>query len=375
MQVNYSSYEYTATSAKFSVQTGASQSAKPRKEEGKDAASVQKQDAYVPSKEAMDASQRAALIDSMKASLQSSQQKLFDQVNQLLSQQGMTMRVGEGAWKVFAEGNFQVDAETKAAAQQAISEDGEWGVKKTSERLITFAKALVGGDRGKVDLMRDAFIKGYKAAEKAWGGCLPGIAKETYDATMKLFDEWENGDSEQAEESAAAPEEAPSTSGLSFNFSYSRVEASYSSYEASYSSYEADSLERSGVLYDISDPIRMNGLNLKSAWCMNERVSVSFTIGNSSSNAPVKPGQDGFVHRDSMRHDNGFHHGNQNGRKVTVDFIKPLQTGGGKTVKVGGQEIPTHEDGTVTVALSDGTLRRARVNQEALDRATRNHGH
>ncbi len=368
MQVNYSSYEYTATSAKFSVQSGTSQSAKPRQEEGKDAASVQKQDAYVPSKDAMEASQRAALIDSMKASLQSSQQKLFDQVNQLLSRQGMTMRVGEGAWKVFAEGNFQVDAETKAAAQQAISEDGEWGVKKTSERLVTFAKALVGGDRAKVGLMRDAFIKGYEAAGKAWGGSLPGIAKETYDATMKLFDEWENGDSEQTgEDASAVPEEVPSTSGLSFNFEYSRVESSFSSYDGS--------LERSGILYDVSDPLRMNGLNLKSAWCMNERVSVSFTIDASSSNGPVKPGQDGFVHRGPTHRDNGFRHGDQKGRKVTVDFIKPLETGSGKSIKIGDQEIPTHEDGTVTVALSDGTLRRARVNQQALDRMARNSHH
>ncbi len=365
MQVNYSSYEYTATSAKFSVQSGTT--AKPRQEEGKDAASVQK-DAYVPSKDAMDASQRAALIDSMKTSLQTSQQKLFDQVNQLLSRQGMTMRVGEGAWKVFAEGNFQVDAETKSAAQQAISEDGEWGVKKTSERLVTFAKALVGGDRAKVDLMRDAFIKGYEAAGKAWGGCLPGIAKETYDATMKLFDEWENGDSEQAgEDASAAPEETASTSGLSFSFEYSRVETGFSSYDAS--------LERSGILYDVSDPLRMNGLNLKSAWCMNERVSVSFTIDASSSNGPVKPGHDGFVHRGPTRGDNGLHHGDQKGRKVTVDFIKTLETGGGRTIRIGDQEIPTHEDGTVTVALSDGTLRHARVNQQALDRMMRKPQH
>ena len=38
--------------------------------------------------------------------------------------------------------------------------------------------------------MREAFIQGYKDAEKAWGGTLPEISQKTYDATMKLFDEW-----------------------------------------------------------------------------------------------------------------------------------------------------------------------------------------
>ena len=49
----------------------------------------------------------------------------------------------------------------------------------------------MGGDPARVGEMRDAFIKGFEAATKAWGGALPGIAQETYDAAMKLFDEWE----------------------------------------------------------------------------------------------------------------------------------------------------------------------------------------
>ena len=37
--------------------------------------------------------------------------------------------------------------------------------------------------------MRKAFEKGYKQAEKTWGGELPEISKQTYDAVMKGFDD------------------------------------------------------------------------------------------------------------------------------------------------------------------------------------------
>ena len=36
--------------------------------------------------------------------------------------------------------------------------------------------------------MRKAFEKGYKQAEDTWGGELPEISKQTYDAVMKGFD-------------------------------------------------------------------------------------------------------------------------------------------------------------------------------------------
>lgn len=83
-----------------------------------------------------------------------------------------------------------IDAETRAAAQELVSEDGYFGVKKTSERLLSFAKAVAGDDPDKIEKMRKAVEKGFKEAEKLWGGELPEISKQTYDAVMKGFDEW-----------------------------------------------------------------------------------------------------------------------------------------------------------------------------------------
>ena len=204
MQVNANSYEYSATSIKLSYQatvvTG-------QKKEDASSASVNdllpKEDGYVPSG---DAPKELSKVDQMKAQLNSSQQKLFDMVNDILKKQGKQIQLGQGFWRTIAKGDIMVDADTKAAAQEAISEDGEWGVKKTSQRLVDFAKALTNSDPSKVSLMRDAFIKGYNAAADAWGGALPEISRKTYDATMKLFDEWEKEGKKTDESVDKAPE-------------------------------------------------------------------------------------------------------------------------------------------------------------------------
>ena len=65
---------------------------------------------------------------------------------------------------------------------------GYWGVEQTSDRIVSFATALAGDDSKALEKMRDAFVKGYKQAEKQWGGKLPDISQRTYDAVMKKFD-------------------------------------------------------------------------------------------------------------------------------------------------------------------------------------------
>jgi len=106
----------------------------------------------------------------------------------------------DGKLKEFYQ-NLEVDDATRLNAQQEISEDGFWGVKQTSERAIEFAKALSGGDPSKLELIKSAMEEGYKAAEKAWGGELPEICKQTQDATMKGLDAWAN-EAKQSEQTA-----------------------------------------------------------------------------------------------------------------------------------------------------------------------------
>lgn len=106
----------------------------------------------------------------------------------------------DSIWKFLAEGKFEVDPETKRQAQEDVSEDGYWGVEKTSDRIVDFAKALAGNDPSKAQELFDAFKKGYEQAEKTWGKELPEISKKTYEATERKFNEWMNGTEEKTNE-------------------------------------------------------------------------------------------------------------------------------------------------------------------------------
>ena len=132
--------------------------------------------------------QNTNLVNKMKADAEAHAQQLQNIVQQLMSKQGETYNTANGIWSVLASGKFTVDAATKAQAEKDIAEDGYWGVEQTSDRIIDFANALTGGDPSKIEEMREAFKKGYKQAEKTWGGKLPDISQRTYDAVMEKFD-------------------------------------------------------------------------------------------------------------------------------------------------------------------------------------------
>ena len=137
----------------------------------------------------MSDSERAALVKSLKADMENQTARFTNMVMQMFQKQGITGLAvqGDNLWKTIASGNFTVDAQTKADAQAAISEDGYWGVKQTSQRLFDFAQALAGDDPEKMKEMQAAIEKGYKQAEEAWGGSLPSISGETYKAVNDLF--------------------------------------------------------------------------------------------------------------------------------------------------------------------------------------------
>lgn len=96
--------------------------------------------------------------------------------------------------------NLTVDVKTIAKAKEDISEDGYYGVKQTSERIVSFAKAAAGNDPKKLEEMRNAVEKGFKQAENMWGGELPEISKQTYDKVMDTFDELQGIKKEEKKE-------------------------------------------------------------------------------------------------------------------------------------------------------------------------------
>lgn len=137
----------------------------------------------------MSADERAALVKSLKADQEYQMTRFINMMTQTFQKQGMTAKSAEddSFWRMFSSGNLQVDQETKAQAQEAISENGYWGVKQTSERIFQMAQALAGDDVEKMHEMQAAVKRGYEAAGKAWGGDLPGIAGDTISAVDKMF--------------------------------------------------------------------------------------------------------------------------------------------------------------------------------------------
>ncbi len=92
---------------------------------------------------------------------------------------------------VSGEQQLTVDPQTKAAATQAVSEDGELGVKNTARRILDFARLGIGNDPSKIDTIRAAVQQGFDEAKQAFGGSLPDISTQTHDAIMATLDDWQ----------------------------------------------------------------------------------------------------------------------------------------------------------------------------------------
>lgn len=149
---------------------------------------------YEQSNDAKSASSNKALIAKLKADAENRVSQMRSLVADMLSKQGVAIKTADDMWKALANGNFTVDEATAKEAQDAISEDGYWGVKQTSQRIFDFAVALSGGDSKQMDKMLEAFKKGFSEATKSWGKSLPDISNKTYDAVLEKFEAYKNGE-------------------------------------------------------------------------------------------------------------------------------------------------------------------------------------
>jgi len=148
---------------------------------------------YEHSAETADAARKTykpntSLVNQLKADAEARASQLRSLVEQMMTKQSTTYGQANDIWQFLRSGSYKVDPATRLQAQKDIAEDGYWGVNQTSNRILSFATALTGGDPDKIDEMRAAFEKGYKQAEKKWGGNLPNICQQTYDAVLSGFD-------------------------------------------------------------------------------------------------------------------------------------------------------------------------------------------
>jgi hypothetical protein len=112
-------------------------------------------------------------------------QEIIDLIRPLIEQQGLNL-----AKVVSGEQKLSVDPKTIEAAKAAIGPDGEFGVQKTAERILSFAKAAIGGDPAKLDKIRAAVEQGFKQASDMLGGSLPEISQQTLKAIQTEFERW-----------------------------------------------------------------------------------------------------------------------------------------------------------------------------------------
>lgn len=115
----------------------------------------------------MSKADRDALVQALKDDANARQQQLIEIVRKSMTGQASTWDKSQGLKSLFE--NLTVDADTIAQAKKDIAEDGYWGVEKTSDRILDFAKALSGGDKDKADELLNAFKKGFSQATGAWG--------------------------------------------------------------------------------------------------------------------------------------------------------------------------------------------------------------
>jgi len=144
-----------------------------------------------------------ATVERLLAESEKRAKSMRDLVQQMLTKQGKTFDDTTDIYALLREGKVQVDPETKAKAQKDVAADGYWGVEQTADRMVSFAKALSGGDVSKANDMIDAVKKGFEAAKKAWGGDLPDISKQTMDAAIKKLEGWRDGTDSSTEMSNA----------------------------------------------------------------------------------------------------------------------------------------------------------------------------
>lgn len=93
------------------------------------------------------------------------------------------------------KGQLNISETDRLSAAEQISEDGFWGAKNTSQRILDFAKSISGGDSSKADVLLKAFEDGYKVAAERFGGMdnMPQVSKDTFKMVHEGFEKWKNG--------------------------------------------------------------------------------------------------------------------------------------------------------------------------------------
>ena len=105
-------------------------------------------------------------------------------VANLLKEQGIDTKIS------LDSGEIDIADISPEEAQALVADDGYFGVEQTSERIFQFAVNIVGGDPSRIEAIKEGIDNGFQEALDAFGGSLPDISYDTYDAVMEKLDAW-----------------------------------------------------------------------------------------------------------------------------------------------------------------------------------------
>ncbi|ONI43108.1 hypothetical protein AN640_06775 [Candidatus Epulonipiscium fishelsonii] len=133
----------------------------------------------------------ATYVSKAKSELQENQIKML----QDMASKNVTNQAGKSSSKTSSvDTSLPATATTPEGAAAAIAPGGEYSVEAVSGRLMNMAKSFIGEDADPkaIEGMREAVIKGFEAAglDIETGEGLPQICLDTFNETMKRFDEW-----------------------------------------------------------------------------------------------------------------------------------------------------------------------------------------
>ncbi len=77
---------------------------------------------------------------------------------------------------------------TQDEASELVSDDGFFGITQTAERIFEFVAGMAGEDPERFQTARDGVLKGFKDAERHFGGSLPDISHDTISKALELID-------------------------------------------------------------------------------------------------------------------------------------------------------------------------------------------
>ncbi|MCI8772204.1 MAG: hypothetical protein HFH73_13965 [Lachnospiraceae bacterium] len=195
MTVNNNVNTYAAESANTTTTSKAETTAATDEKEKNDAAAVYEKSKDKKPNSTNQIYNRDAVVKRLKADQQNRISSMQGLVEKLLNKQKGTFDLANGTnlAETFRKAAGLASPDDIAKAKADIAEDGYWGVEQTSDRLVSMAIALSGGDTEKAEEMKNAIQKGFNKATKAWGEDLPQICKDTLDSAMKKMDDWKNG--------------------------------------------------------------------------------------------------------------------------------------------------------------------------------------